>query len=95
MREDATTDDYRRAPGGVGPLAGEWADKLHRLIYDLAGEIGTLRAENARMKALLQAWVEPWNGFDDVQTARRTDYATLVRIKATRAALAPQEPGHE
>jgi len=28
-------DDYRNAPSGVGPLAAEWKDKPHRLVYDL------------------------------------------------------------
>jgi len=28
-------DDYRNAPSGVGPLAAEWKDKPHRLLYDL------------------------------------------------------------
>ena len=30
-----TTDDYRNAPSGIGPLAAEWRDKPHRLVYDL------------------------------------------------------------
>jgi hypothetical protein len=30
-----TLDDFRNAPSGKGPLAAEWADKPHRLIYDL------------------------------------------------------------
>ena len=28
-------DDYRNAPSGIGPLAAEWKDKPHRLLYDL------------------------------------------------------------
>ncbi len=28
-------EDYRNAPSGIGPLASEWADKPHRLLYDL------------------------------------------------------------
>ena len=27
--------NYRNAPGGIGPFANEWKDKPHRLIYDL------------------------------------------------------------
>jgi len=34
-----TTDDYRQAPAGVGPLAAEWDDKPHRLIYDLCNRL--------------------------------------------------------
>jgi len=30
-----TLDDFRNAPGGIGPLAAEWRDKPHRLVYDL------------------------------------------------------------
>ena len=28
-------EDYRNAPSGIGPLAAEWKDKPHRLLYDL------------------------------------------------------------
>jgi len=28
-------EDYRNAPSEKGPLAAEWADKPHRLLYDL------------------------------------------------------------
>lgn len=28
-------DDYMNAPSGIGPLAAEWKDKPHRLVYDL------------------------------------------------------------
>jgi hypothetical protein len=34
-----TTGDYRNAPSGIGPLASEWKDKPHRLVYDLCREI--------------------------------------------------------
>jgi hypothetical protein len=37
------TDDYRNAPDGLGPLATEWKDKPHRLIYDLVAEVERLR----------------------------------------------------
>ena len=37
--------DYRVAPGGEGPLAAEWKDKPHRLIYDLCSEVDRLEAE--------------------------------------------------
>jgi hypothetical protein len=30
-----TIADYRNAPSGIGPLANEWKDKPHRLVYDL------------------------------------------------------------
>lgn len=28
-------EDYRNAPSGTGPLAAQWRDKPHRLLYDL------------------------------------------------------------
>lgn len=34
---------YRFAIGGEGDLAGAWADKPHRLVYDLAGEVERLQ----------------------------------------------------
>lgn len=34
-------DDYLNAPSGVGPLAWEWKDKPHRLLYDLLRRIDT------------------------------------------------------
>ena len=39
------TEDYRQAPGGIGPLAAQWHDKPHRLVYDLCAEVERLRAE--------------------------------------------------
>jgi hypothetical protein len=35
-------DDYLNAPCGMGPLADEWKDNPHRLIYDLVHEIKIL-----------------------------------------------------
>lgn len=28
-------EDYRNAPSNIGPLAAQWIDKPHRLVYDL------------------------------------------------------------
>lgn len=36
-------DDYMSAVDGLGPLAGEWADKPHRLVYDLVKEARSVR----------------------------------------------------
>lgn len=38
-----TLDDYRNAPGGVGPLAAQWKDKPHRLVYDLCAVLEQAR----------------------------------------------------
>lgn len=39
-----TADDYRNAPSGNGPLAGQWADKPHRIAYDMANVLDKLVA---------------------------------------------------
>ena len=46
---EPTPQDYKDAVNGIGPLAHEWADKPHRLVYDLASAltIATQRAEAA------------------------------------------------
>jgi hypothetical protein len=43
--EQLNITDYLNAPAGDGPLAQEWKDKPHRLIYDLISEIIKLRKE--------------------------------------------------
>lgn len=40
-----TTKDYRDAMSGEGPLAYQWKDKPHRLIYDLCYEVEHLRKQ--------------------------------------------------
>ena len=40
------TNDYRDALSGEGPMAGDWDDKPHRLIYDLCKEIERLREKH-------------------------------------------------
>lgn len=37
-----TLGDYRDAVNGIGPLAFQWADKPHRLVYDLINEVKRL-----------------------------------------------------
>lgn len=50
------TKDYRDAPSGFGPLAAEWKDKPHRLVYDLCSEAerqrGLFRVAAERVNAL-------------------------------------------
>jgi hypothetical protein len=36
------TNDYRNAPSNEGPQAAQWADKPHRLVYDLCNEVDNL-----------------------------------------------------
>lgn len=40
---DFKTRDYKDAPSGVGPMAPDWADKPHRLVYDLSHEVDVLK----------------------------------------------------
>jgi hypothetical protein len=35
--------DYYLAPSGDGPQAGQWADKPHRLVYDLCRAVAAMR----------------------------------------------------
>lgn len=39
----ADLEEYRQAPSGVGPHALNWADKPHRLVYDLVRLAGDAR----------------------------------------------------
>lgn len=36
------TKDYRNALEGRGPMASQWADKPHRLVFDLCAEVERL-----------------------------------------------------
>jgi hypothetical protein len=73
---DHSLTDYRNAPGGTGPLAATWADKPHRLVYDLCSEIERLRIahlpENLRQYITLKreaAWLLRSGNTRDCQTA--------------------------
>jgi hypothetical protein len=44
-RPDLSLRDYQLAIAWEGPLAWDWQDKPHRLIYDLCLEIQRLREE--------------------------------------------------
>lgn len=37
--------DYYNAPSGEGPLADEWRDKPHRLVYDLCKRLEALEGK--------------------------------------------------
>lgn len=41
------TFECRMAVAGHGPRAADWADKPHRIVYDLCAEIERLAAKNA------------------------------------------------
>jgi len=50
LHPDSTLGDYWHAPSGNGNLANTWQDKPYRLLYDLIGEVLSLRAELAVLK---------------------------------------------
>jgi hypothetical protein len=43
---------YKMAPSDLGPLAYEWKDKPHRLVYDLVAEVTMLRKQINFLKKL-------------------------------------------
>lgn len=61
-----TTEDYRNAVNGTGPEAGQWADKPHRLVYDLCDEVERLRAANKRMLMALRCQQTYQDACDEV-----------------------------
>ena len=60
--------DYKDAVNGIGPLAPRWADKPHRLVYDLVSALtlATERAEKAEAKLVaLQQTIVEWARYDE------------------------------
>ena len=72
------TYDLRRAVNGEGPLAYQWADKPHRLLYDACSQIEALSTLPRDPQGLVEAleWV-----------ANNSDYGSTHKIVA-EAALA-------
>lgn len=70
MTDDIVMEDYRNAPSGIGPLAHEWRNKPHRLVYDLCSEIERLRALVA-IGDDLAYWLEDYATFDDDDSRAR------------------------
>lgn len=50
---DLVTQDYRNAPSGIGPMAEEWSDKPHRLVYDLCAEVDNTRVRLTTLRTTL------------------------------------------
>jgi hypothetical protein len=78
---DRETWDYRCAPEGEGPLAYEWSDKPHRLVYDLSGAVERLTAELAEARAEQKrlAWFEDdWKLNDGARLQEQTDADKLL-----------------
>lgn len=51
---EIVTDEARKAPGGKGEYAAMWADKPHRLVYDLCGEVDRMRSRLADALGVLR-----------------------------------------
>jgi hypothetical protein len=49
-----TLNDHWIAPGGEGPLAYQWSDKPHRLVYDLIASRMNADAELARLRTTIE-----------------------------------------
>jgi hypothetical protein len=84
---DTETWDYRCAPKGEGPLAYEWSDKPHRLIYDLAGAVERLTAKLAKAKSEL--W-EARHAIAGLRSATQRHQSMLAERDATIAKLAAE-----
>jgi len=54
--ESMNTQDYRDALGGEGPQAGQWADKPHRLVYDLCNEVERLQGGDPPVLTAEEVW---------------------------------------
>jgi len=56
-------EDFYMAPSGIGPLADQWKNKPHRLIYDLCREIKRLQEKTMKtrdgyeLKSNMLVWV--------------------------------------
>ena len=61
-RMHGSISEYHHAPSGKGPLAAEWKDKPHRLLYDLLGEIRYLKAASQPAETRWQENVLMWLG---------------------------------
>ena len=78
-----SVDDYRNAPSGEGPLAGEWADKPHRLVYDLCTQRTELEAEVERCHSIIRTEVEMTQLGSLLARAEKAE-AALAKVAAER-----------
>lgn len=85
-----STDDYRAAPAGDGPLATAWNDKPHRLVYDLCRDVDALRRQRDELLAACKAMLEAdiYADGEGICYFERTDTEDGVRaVKMARAAI--------
>lgn len=90
MRDDVTTDDYRKALSGEGDmwsLGYEWSDKPHRLVYDLCGEVDYLRAAVAAEREACASKAREFAGHYPEGSDGRNTFILLAEWIERRAAL--------
>jgi len=80
-RLQGTLDDYRHAPSRTGPLGATWADKPHRLLYDLVAEIEQLRRLLDAAKAQAEAELSRGYTVDVRHRAELDEWARLARAE--------------
>lgn len=73
------TQDYRIAIGGDGPLAYTWSDKPHRLVYDLAKEVDSLRDQVAAVEEVCDRMVLDWHYTGEPTGPHLATAAAMVR----------------
>ncbi len=84
------TEDYRQAPSGNGPLASEWKDKPHRLVYDLCSKVEASLAENSRLREVLKPFAD-LAAHPTIVEHYQDDDEVKVKAKHLRRALAAIE----
>ncbi len=87
QRPKVDTADYRYAMSGIGPLAGQWSDKPHRLIYDLCGEIEWLRSERDRHLVACRLLVAALDGHSEDHDFGEADEKALEAGKTALASF--------
>lgn len=74
--------DYHDAVYEIGPAAGQWQDKPHRLLIMAKEDLVELTADNARLRAALEAIVTQ-TACPDGRSA-----AHIMRVRARAALIA-------
>lgn len=69
------TKDYRSALEGRGPMASQWADKPHRLVFDLCDEIERLRERCEAYKGQVEA------GSNEIERLRSGIHAIIAKFE--------------
>ena len=92
--------DYHNAPGGVGPLAYDWEDKPHRLLYDLIAALAAARSSvrvDDPALALLRRWIGDRSGRDESERMAIEDALyedTEALLAAVSSPAEPETGGH-